>query len=778
MQRKLRKRGGVLFLLGASGLMLALLLGLSHSATIPAESPEQLFQRGSFEEAAQQWQALAESYAQAKRPLEQSDALVALSQAYLALGHYTKAAQQLELALALLHPLNDRVREATVLGALGHVYLAAGQREAAESYLHDGLSLARDLHDPGRTAIMLNNLGTLHAWQQQDEEALKAFTESRALAETAKLPLVAVQATLNASKASLRLKVQAALKEKVPRSSLTPDEIREPRSWMDQAAQRLRTLPPSHDKAYGLITLGLGYADLGARVAGERDRLLVQAASALEEAGEVGKAIGDKRASSYAFGFRGRLYEQARRVDEALLLTRLAVANAQQVNASESLYRWEWQTGRLLKQQGKLKEAVEAYERAVEIIKTIRPELTAGSAGLGGSFRESAGSVFVELADLYLRLTDNTNSYLVQARDAIELSKAAELRDYFHDDCVDLLRARTTSLKDVSKTAAVIYPVLLPDRTELLVDLPDGLHRVTVPVGAERLTQEVRQLRRFLEKRTTQQYLRPARQLYDWLIRPLESSLKAFPLDTLVIVPDGPLRTIPMAALHDGKDFLIRKYAVATTPGLTLTDARPLRRDDAKVLAAGLTVAVQGFSALPYVESELGEIEKLYGSRTLVNDAFRSSALEQELRDTRFAVVHVASHAKFESRAQDTFLLTFDSKVTMDELNRLIGVFRFRDDPLELLTLSACETAAGDDRAALGLAGVAIKAGARSALATLWYVSDAATSELVAEFYRQLRNPTLSKAQALQRAQLMMLDDPVGRHPGYWAPFLLISNWL
>ncbi len=744
-----------------SGLALALLMGQSHSAEGPADSPGLLYQRGAFEEAAQQWQALAESHAQGKRPLEQSDALVGLAQAYLALGHYTKAAQQLELALALLHPLNDKVREATVLGALGHVYLAAGQRDAAESYLHDGLSLARELNDPARTSVLLNNLGTLHAWQQQDEEALKQFTESRALADKAGLPLVAIQAMLNAGRSSLRL-----------------GRLPEARSWLDQAADRLRPLPPSHEKAYAMITLGLGYADLGGRIPAERDRLLVQAASVLEEAGEAGKAIGDKRATSYAFGYRGRLYEQAGRVEDALLLTRLALADAQQVNAAESLYRWEWQTGRLLTQQGKLKEAVAAYENAVEIIKTIRPELTAGAAGVGGSFRESAGAVFVELADLYLRLTDKTNSYLVQARDAIELSKAAELRDYFHDDCVDLLRSRMTSLKDVSRTAAVIYPILLPDRTELLVDLPDGLRRVTVPVGAERLTQEVRQLRRLLEKRTTQEYLRPARQLYDWLIRPLEPSFKTFPLDTLVIVPDGPLRTIPMAALHDGKNFLIRKYAVATTPGLTLTDARPLRREGVKVLGAGLTVAVQGFSALPYVESELGELEKLYGSRTLVNDAFRSSALEQELRETRFAVVHVASHAKFESRAQDTFLLTFDDKVTMDRLNALIGVFRFRDDPLELLTLSACETAAGDDRAALGLAGVAIKAGARSALATLWYVSDVATSELVAEFYRQLRKPALSKAQALQRAQLMMLDDPVGRHPGYWAPFLLIGNWL
>jgi CHAT domain-containing protein len=114
----------------------------------------------------------------------------------------------------------------------------------------------------------------------------------------------------------------------------------------------------------------------------------------------------------------------------------------------------------------------------------------------------------------------------------------------------------------------------------------------------------------------------------------------------------------------------------------------------------------------------------------------------------------------------------------MDRLSRLIGLYRFRDEPLELLTLSACETAAGDDRAALGLAGLAIKAGARSALATLWFINDEASSILVAEFYRQLTDATISKAVALQRAQLKLIEDPIYQHPAYWAPFLLLNNWL
>jgi CHAT domain-containing protein len=138
----------------------------------------------------------------------------------------------------------------------------------------------------------------------------------------------------------------------------------------------------------------------------------------------------------------------------------------------------------------------------------------------------------------------------------------------------------------------------------------------------------------------------------------------------------------------------------------------------------------------------------------------------------------VASHGEFSRDASQTFLLAFKDKITMDRLDQLIGLFRFRDNPLELLTLSACDTAAGDDRAALGLAGVAIKAGARSAVATLWNVNDEASADLVAEFYREIKIPARSRAAALQRAQLKIISDPRFDHPGFWSAFILINNWL
>ena len=326
--------------------------------------------------------------------------------------------------------------------------------------------------------------------------------------------------------------------------------------------------------------------------------------------------------------------------------------------------------------------------------------------------------------------------YLKAARDSIEAYKAAELRDYFRDDCVDQMQARITKLDAVSPFTAVIYPIIFGDRTELLVSFPDGLKRRSVPVTASALTEEIRTFRRMLEKRTTREYLPHAHRLYDWLVRPLEDDLRRLHVTTLVFVPDGPLRTIPMSALHDGNRFLIAQYAVAMTPGLDLTDPQPINRARVQLLSSGLTKAVQGFPPLPHVAEEVGYIHSLFQGEELLDTNFIAPRIEAELKDGRYTILHIATHGQFATDVNQSFLLTFDDKLTMTQLEQLVGMFRFRQDPLELLTLSACQTGIGDDRAALGLAGVAVKAGARSALATLWFINDEASSELVSEFYR------------------------------------------
>jgi CHAT domain-containing protein len=724
-------------------------------------------QRGDFEQAAVEWREAAQLYQSQGMLSQQSAALTYLSQAYQALGYYGEASKSLELAVMAAKNAGDRAQMGMALGNLGNLYIATGPADIAHKHLHEGLSIARDLGNSELTAAILNNLGNLASSQKKYDEASAAYLESTALAERSHNTSLAATALTNAAMASM-----------------LNGRHREAKVLLDKALEQTLTLNPSHDQAYGLINIGLGYHRLRANLVDSKDALLRQAYAAISEAGAIAERVGDRRATSYAWGNLGKIYEDEQRYSEALQLSRSALFAAQSVNAPESLYRWQWQIGRLLKKTATLDEAIMAYREAVRTLQSIRPELAVSYGASQTSFREALGPVYFELVDLLLQRTAllqdvaEVGPYLIEARETVELFKAAELRDYFRDDCVDTALAKVTKLDTLAKTTVIVYPILLSDRTELLISLPTGLKRVLVQVGSNTITQEIRQFRRRLEKRTTREYLPYAQRLYNWLIRPIEADLAAFNIDTVVFVPDGALRTIPMGALHDGKQFLVTKYALAITPGLNLTDPRPIKREQMKMLAVGVTEAVQGFPPLPNVAAELKGLGTLFEGTTLVDKEFLAANLEKTLKDEPFTIVHVASHGDFGSDVDNAFLLAFDEKVSLDRLDRMIGVFRFRDDPLELLTLSACDTAAGDDRAALGLAGIAIKAGARSALATLWNINDEASVDLVLEFYRELKDTTVSRAFALQKAQLKMLTNPRYEHPGFWAPFLMINNWL
>ena len=757
-------------LLPATLLVLALVTWASAEERPAASLFQQgakAFARGAFEEAASSWSSAASAYERERNTNAQITALVHLSQAQSALGQYRQAVGSLGAALELAEKLGDLRRIASIVAALGNAHIALGPPETAEMYLDRALSVSRQTGDATLTAVIQNNRGNLLVTQQKNTEAIAAYNESAALAKDSGQRLLRARALTNAA----TILGHAG-------------KAQESKDLLDAASDELRDLEATHETAFALINVGLAYRDLRPSLPAAADQLLLRAAGALTQAAVQADKIGDRRTASYAWGHLGGLYETERRNAEALELTRRAILAAQQVNAPESLYRWQWQAGRLLKKLGSVDDAIASYRRAVYTLQSIRQELSVGYGTQPTSFRETIGPVYFELVDLLLqraatlRKADEIAPYLVEARETVELFKVAELRDYFRDDCVDTALSKVTKLDVASQTAVIVYPILLPDRVELLVSLPSGLKRVSVPVGIDRLTQEVRQFRRMLEKRTTRQYLPHAQQLYTWLIQPLEADFKAAGIDTLVFVPDGPLRTIPMAALHDGKQFLISKYAMAITPGLNLTDPRPIKREGAKVLAVGVTEAVQGFPPLPNVAAELEALRTIFPGTTLVDREFAVGKLEETLKQERFTILHVASHGEFSSEPGKTFLLAFDGKLTMDRLEQDIGLFKFRDDPLELLTLSACDTAEGDDRAALGLAGVAIKAGARSALATLWEVNDVAAAGLVVDFYRGLQDPSISRATALQRAQVKMLSDPRYEHPGFWAPFLLINNWL
>ena len=757
------------------GLCIMILLSCAVSfAAETSPSADELMQRGrsaaqqgSLEEALVAWKEAARLYDQAGQPKNHIQALSHAAYAARTLGHLNQAFLQQELALQLARKIGDPKWLTLTLSELGKTYVTSHQYDTASDYLLQASEIARAQHLRALSAALQNDLGIVRALQGLLPEALAAFQDSSTRAQEEDQPVLAVRALVNAARVAIQLK-----------------QFEEAAAALHEAGKILSAAPASHDKADGLINLALGYRDLASVQQDFYERSLTQAAALLQEAATMAEEPGNARLVSYAYGHLGHLYENERRLDEALQLTRRAVFSAQSARAPESLYRWQWQSGRILMRLGKLDDALSAYQEAAATLQPIRAEVTFALQVSLEPGQQTIRSLYFEMADLLLQraalMEDDTQTepYLKAARDAIEAYKAAELRDYFRDDCVDQARSRLTKLETVSTSTAIVYPIIFADRTELLVSFPDGLKRRSVPVTASALTAEIRSFRRMLEKRTTREYLPHAQQLYEWLLRPLEDDLRRLKVDTLVFVPDGPLRTIPMSALHDGSRFLIAQYAVAMTPGLDLTDPQPINRARVQLLSSGLTKAVQGFPPLPHVAEEMDYIHSLFKGAQLLDTSFVTARLEEELKDGQYGILHIATHGQFATDVNQSFLLTFDDRLTMTELERLVGLFRFRQDPLELLTLSACQTGIGDDRAALGLAGIAVKAGARSALATLWFINDEASSELVSEFYRRLHDTSISKARALQLAQLKLLSDGLYEHPAYWSAFLLLNNWL
>lgn len=482
---------------------------------------------------------------------------------------------------------------------------------------------------------------------------------------------------------------------------------------------------------------------------------------------------------SIANGSIAQLYFDEEQLDGTLHYARIAIQLARRSDAQDLLYRWEWLRAKAYAGTNMPAESIEAYSRAVSALRDIRQNLQASDSD---SFSTVIKPLFYQYADALLSQAKSLEQprakqeVLQKARAVLEEVKVAEVQDYFDEQCVG---NESVLLDQLSDDAAVLYPVLLDDRLELLLSTGDDINQIVVPVEKSELISHIRDFRINIEVDTgTDDYLRHAQQLYDWLIRPLETRLALDSINTLVVVPDGALRTIPLAALHNGDSYLIEKFALATTPGLTLLDPKPFSGRSYSTLAGGISDSVQGFNALPAVDLELQSLEKMLNAKVLQNDRFTLKTVTSELTAGEHSLVHFATHGKFGGSYDDSFLLTHDDKLLISDLGRSIQLRSSNSNRLELLVLSACETAAGDDRAALGLAGVALKAGARSALATLWEVDDNATLRLIDEFYSQLAQNNNSRAESLQRAQLLLVNDSTSNHPSKWAPFLLIGNWL
>ena len=727
------------------------------------------------------WRQAAETYAQVKDAFGQLGSQINQAQALQTLGLYRQAQILLEQVARSLQTQPDSALKATGLQSLGMVFQVVGNLSQSQQVLEQGLAIAQRLNLPIETSATLLSLGNTYRALDNLEAAIQVYQKS---AELAPSPIAKVDAQLN------QLSLQIAMGQQEAAQTLLP-----------QIQAQLVQLAPSRMEIYARVNLAESWTKL-LNQSGDQQRSIAQM---LAEAMQQAKDLQDVRAESVARGQLGKLYEQTQQWADAQSLTEKALLLSQSVNADDISYRWQWQLGRILKQKagllnananqiastgdlagnltgnlnGNLTEAIAAYTEAVKTLKSIRADLLATNPTVQFSFRDSVEPVYRELVELLVRSAQPSQSDLRQARELIEDLQLAELENYFRSACLD---SQPAQIDSVDPKAAVIYPIILSDRLAVIVALPDQtLHYYATALPQSEVETIVENLLESLNPAYSDpERLRLSQKVYSWLVQPAEPLLAQSSVSTLIFVLDGSLRNLPMAALYDGKSYLVERYSIALTPGLQLLGPiKPLAFQGTEVLLGGITEARQGFAALPGVQEELAKIAGEASSKTLLNQTFTLPNLQKQINSTFIPVVHLATHGQFSSNLQETYILTWDNRLNPQDFKSLFGD-RLQDEqhPIELLVLSACQTAEGDKRAALGVAGMAVRSGARSTLATLWAVQDQSTAEFMIAFYQNLARSGTTKAESIREAQLSLLQNPEYKHPFYWAPFVLIGNWL
>ncbi len=723
---------------------------------------------GKSQAAIETWQTAADIYKQAKNEIGVIRSLINKSQGLRSLGLYSHSLSTLTQVEQILQKQPDSALKAAGLRSLGINLRLVRKLEAAHQALQSSLAIAKKVSSPWEITSTLIDLGNLARVQQDTKSAVELYQQA---ASTAPSQQLKIHAQLNLLSILIDTK-----------------QWKQAQGLRSQIQTQIVNLNPNRSGIYAQLNFAESLIRLHqAKIPDSPTITTIAQLIATSE--QQAKALGDKQAQAYALGKLGRLYEQTQQWDIAQKLTEKALILAQGMNIPEITYRWQWQLGRIFTAQGNTQAAIPVYNQAVTTLQSLRSDLVTVDSDLQFSFRESVEPVYRELVSLLLQpnpsklgqksvKSEPSQKYLIQARQVIESLQVAELDDFFRDACLD---TKTVGIDKFDTQAAVIYPIILADRLDIILQLPhQPLRHYSTPIPQKQLETHVEKLRQTLVIRSRFTFQPLSKELYNWLIRPAEKDLANSGAKTLVFVLDGVLRNIPMAILHDGNQYLLEKYSIGLTPGLRLLPPQQLQqREEFKVLGAGLTKARQGFSPLEYVNKEFKEIKSKIPSVVLLNQKFTRENIEKNLQSNSFPIVHIATHGKFSSKALETFILTWDNRIHIQDLDQLLQINKQKSQQaIEMLVLSACETASGDKRAALGLAGIAVKAGARSTLATLWPVNDEATAKLMSRFYEELSDTKQSKVEALRKSQLAMLRDPAYQHPLYWAPYILVGNWL
>jgi CHAT domain-containing protein len=794
------------------------------------------YERGQFQIALTQWQQATTLYQKAQNPIGIAGSQLNQAQAFTAMGMHRRACKTLITALQLpilqakqlcevdfatdpipASPMQSSQLRTMGLHQLGEVLRLIGNLERSQQVLFQA---QQDSSPPDRnlSSSILLSLGNTardmgnRERNRTNESAPKSITTFLPKGKTCNTTSVELTSAIEAYQTAIDCYQQAATNSANPITSLQArlnhlslilevaqwlqhnDQTNLAEPWLTasegpkllhQIRKDLSSLPFSYEAGYANVNFA---------------RSLVQWASLTKSTAEYGEAQNllqsilssanlddNTNIAVYVNGNLGWLYEQRRDWENALKYTQKALQQSTQ-GSPDVLYQWKWQQGRILRQQANPTSAITAYEDAVRLLESARQDVQSVNPDAQFALRDNVEPVYRELIDLQLQSASPNYESIIKRIDALQL---AELENFLR---CKLNVTKPTSASNVAKeqSAAVIYPVILDDRLEVIARLPNNQFlRHTVSIQRTQLNAQIQAgYENLVLPQNGDDYQPFAEQMYEHLIRPFQSQLRESGTKTLVFMLDGELRRIPMAALRDAQtqQFLIDQYPIAVTPGSNILREKPFPREHLKALIGGLTnpstvsISVKGkpfiFEPLKGVREEVNTIlSKLPQSKLLIDNEFKPDRIQQEIQTGSYSILHLATHGNFSSDPQMTFLVADGAKVV--SIDKLKTSIRQRDDSrnqLDLIVFSACQTAAGDRRATLGMAGAAILAGASSTLATLWSVSDKPTVALVDKFYGILMTEqSATKAEALQLAQQKIRSQYP--HPAYWASFVLVGSW-
>lgn len=729
-----------------------------------------------------------------------------------ALGRYQLAFKILEQVLIELDKEPASVLKVTALRNFGDVQLYIGKIDTSLEILHKSYEIARKTKSNPQLAQTLLSLGNA---QRAKANRLRSPLQSTTIFEKT-TPLVYVSKPI--SPEAIKLYQQAAQSYDNALAISTSPEIRiktelnklgilielkefsKAGELSSELQSAINKLPISKTSIEARINLAQNLFFLK-QVSPENTSKWEDIAQILADSIKEAETLSDIRLQAYGMGTLGSLYLQTQNLTDADKLTKKAVDLAVLIEAKDIAYLWQWQLGYILKAEENITQAIDYYSQAVNNLNDLRGDLLVLNPDIQFSFRDNVEPVYRQLVDLLLQSPSSqnisnkqlniNNTNLRKARDVIEALQLREIENYFQEICLQAKPEIIDTVVDkTDTTAAVIYPIILQDRLEIILKLPNqnNFNHYTTYIKASKLEKALEKLQYSLRQpEQINQVKNISGEIYSWLIQPLEADLQTNKIETLVFVLDGNLRNIPMSVLYDSKaqenqKYLIEKYAIVLTPGLQMLEPKSLKAAELNILMAGVSekrlINNKEFNPLYNVEVELDTIKsQIPNSKKLLNQSFTDINLEKQVNSAKYTVVHIATHGNFSSNLEETYILTWNKLLRVEDFDKLFQINTNVDArTIELLVLSACETANGDKRATLGLSGIAVRAGARSTLASLWAVEDESTAQLIGQFYQELGKKKLSKAKALQQAQIKLLHN--NETPLSWAPYVLIGNWL